>query len=340
MGIKVKTNKTKKFVMRPCTTCGELLGEENYLPTNSPFYPDGHVPMCDSCIDSYLKESNYSWDKVDEICRYMNIPFIPKEWDNNLNENKVYPFNVYCKKMSEAQYEGINWKTYFDTYVDLQNGNALEQELPLIDELQKKQLRARWGSNYDDEALLYLENLYQNTLATQNISSALQADGLLRLCKMNYEADNKIRAGQDIDKIIRSIDTQTKSLELTPKNSKNLNDFDTIGELIKWFEKRGWRFNYYDNVSRDVVDETMKNIQNFNQKLYVNEVGIGEEITRRIERLKSIASKEDSSAADDNYYETQQEFDSDAYDNEGYTNLINGDFDASIMEDGSYGPSN
>ena len=39
---------------------------------------------------------------------------------------------------------------------------------------------------------------------------------------------------------------------------KNINDFDTIGELVKWFEKRGWRAKYFDKVNRDIVDETMK----------------------------------------------------------------------------------
>ena len=71
-----------------------------------------------------------------------------------------------------------------------------------------------------------------------------------------------------------------------------MNDIDSIGELIKWLEKRDYKCKFFDNVSRDIVDETMKNIESYNQRLYTNENGIGEEITRRIEALKSAQEQE------------------------------------------------
>jgi hypothetical protein len=59
---------------------------------------------------------------------------------------------------------------------------------------------------------------------------------------------------------LTSYDKLVKTAEFTPKNVKNINDFDSVGELIKWLEKKGWHNTFYDNVTRDVVDETMKNI--------------------------------------------------------------------------------
>jgi len=50
-----------------------------------------------------------------------------------------------------------------------------------------------------------------------------------------------------------------KAAEFTPKNVKNINDFDTFGEATRWMEKRGWRNKFYDRVTRDIVDESMKN---------------------------------------------------------------------------------
>ena len=67
---------------------------------------------------------------------------------------------------------------------------------------------------------------------------------------------------------------------------------------------------------------TMKNIQNFNQRLYTNESGIGDEITRRIEALKS--SREYESLIDTTYSADEL----DKYDNEGWENLMNNDFEA------------
>ena len=68
-------------------------------------------------------------------------------------------------------------------------------------------------------------------------------------------------------------------------------------------------------MSRDVVDETMKNIQAFNQKLYTNETGIGDEITRRIEALRNAKKAEDR-------YDTGGDYALDEYEADGYDKLL------------------
>ncbi|MDT3386807.1 MAG: hypothetical protein LIR46_03435 [Bacteroidota bacterium] len=60
--------------------------------------------------------------------------------------------------------------------------------------------------------------------------------------------------------MLTSYDKLVKTAEFTPKNVKNATDFDSVGELFRWLEKRGWRNKFYDDVTRDIVDETMKNI--------------------------------------------------------------------------------
>jgi len=77
---------------------------------------------------------------------------------------------------------------------------------------------------------------------------------------ISLELESRIRAGVDFDKLLSSYDKLVKVAEFTPKNVKNANDFDSVGELIKWLEKRGWKNKFYDGVTRDVIDETIKNI--------------------------------------------------------------------------------
>ena len=103
-----------------------------------------------------------------------------------------------------------------------------------------------------------------------------------------------------------------KTAEFTPKNTKNAIDFDSFAEVGMWLEKRGHQNKFYDNVTRDVIDESLKNIENYNQRLYVNEGGIGEEITQRLQALKSANELEES------VFDIQPDFDADEYDNEGY----------------------
>jgi hypothetical protein len=81
---------------------------------------------------------------------------------------------------------------------------------------------------------------------------------------MSYEIDRRIAAGDDFDKLLGSYDKMVKAAEFTPKNVKNINDFDTFGEATRWMEKVGWRNKFYDDVTRDIVDESIKNFQAFN----------------------------------------------------------------------------
>ena len=174
-----------------------------------------------------------------------------------------------------------------------------------------------------------MENLYSGLMTTQNVNGALQVDQAIKICKMSYEIDNRIREGADFDKLLASYDKLVKAAEFTPKNVKNINDFDSVGELIKWLEKRGWRNTFYDGVTRDIVDETIKNFQNFNQRLYTNESGIGEQITERINALKSAKAIEEES-----YYGTNRSYDLDEFDDEGYSQLVKDEeFDVGIVDE-------
>jgi len=217
------------------------------------------LPICNSCIETYLVDVDFSWREVDKLCQWADIPFVPREWERlrEMNGDKV--FGVYAEVFAQSEYEGLGWDDYDKAFRDLKASGDIEDELPGIAEQKRKKLQERWGANYDDEALRYLEGLYNGLMTTQNVNGALQVDQALKICKMSYEIDCRIREGADFDKLLSSYDKLVKAAEFTPKNVKNINDFDSVGELIKWLEKRGWRNTFYDGVTRDIVDETIKN---------------------------------------------------------------------------------
>lgn len=316
MAMKPKFVKPKRdFLAKTCSLCKGTFGPESFSKTKSIFYSDGVLPICNDCLEEYLKEEDYDWKAVDKICQYADIPFIPSEFEklHEMNGDKV--FSKYAEIFQAEEFEGLGWGEYYKQFRKLKERNLIEDELPAIREEKFRKLSEKWGANYDEEALLYLENLYKGLLATQNISGALQADQALKICKISYELDSRIRSGAEFDKMLTAYDKLVKTAEFTPKNVKSSGDFDSVGEFFKWLEKRGFRNKFYDGVTQDVVDATMKNIQNFNRRLYVNESGIGDEITRRTEALKSVKRLED-------YYDTDKEYDLEEFDNSGYEALF------------------
>lgn len=320
MGLSPNIQKKKNFLLKVCSRCGQSFGEDDFAPTKSAFYADKVLPICNDCIDELIDAHCANWTFIDKLCQMSDIPFVPKEWENIYEMNSRGAFCRYSQIFLNSDYDGIDWSSYFEAYKELREQGKLEDVLPGLSEDKRKRLKAMWGPNYDDEALEYLDNLYNGLVSTQNINGKLQMDQAQKICKMSYEIDLRISEGADFDKLLSSYDKLVKAAEFTPKNVKNINDFDTFGEATKWMEKYGWRNRFYDNVTRDVVDETMKNMQSFTQRLYTNESSIGEEITRRLEALKATSEIER-----EGYYETNKEYDLDSFERDGYEVVFEGE---------------
>ena len=315
----LKPNITFDFSFKNCESCGRALDSMSFLKTKSYLFPSGYINVCTDCLARELEQNNYSWNAMDRLCQYLDIPFIPDKYEELLATTKGADLlRAYNTIFFTEEYEGIDWGSYEEAYKDLQQTNALAEAVPLLAEQERIKLQQKWGMNYDDEALHYLENLYDGMTLTQNINGALQIDQALKICKVSYEIDCCLREGKDIDKLLASYDKLVKTGEFTPKNVKNASDFESMGELVRWLEKKGFENQFYDGETRDVVDETIKNIQSWNQRLYTNESGIGDEITQRIQSLKTAAELE-------NYYDLDPKLDYDDYENEGFNQLMKDD---------------
>lgn len=315
--------------LKTCAQCGRSFDIEEFAPTHSYFYKDGHIPLCNSCVTYYLRENEFSWEAIDKVCQWADIPFIVKEWER-ISEltQPAQTWATYARTFSGDEYKSLGWIDYFRQYQKLKEASQIEYEIPLLDTKRIQDLQKKWGANYSPEQLDYLEDLYKGLVATQNINGALQIDQAQKICKLSLEIDSQIRAGsKDVDKFLSSYDKLVKTAEFNPKNSKDDNDFSSFGELAVWLEKRGRENQFYDGATRDVIDETIKNIQSYNQRLYINEGGIGDEITRRLKAIQEENSKEGVQTESSDMYGIQFEFDEDKYDNEGFEQFENEEFD-------------
>lgn len=301
---------------KKCLKCGRVLRLSSFSQTHNQFYPDGRLPICNECISVLIDDADDNWAFIDKVCQWADIPFIVKEWDRVKEITlPTETWGTYAKIFATQDYENLGWGDYYRQYKKLKEVGLIEEEVPEVREKRYAELRRKWGENYDNEELNHLEDLYRGLLNTQNITGALQIDQAQKLCKLSLEIDNRIRAGdKEVDKFMSSYDKIIKSAEFTPKNAKNASDFDSFAEVAYWLEKHGKINKFYDNVTRDVIDEALKNIENYNQRLYINEGGIGDEITQRLRALNAANAIEQST----DFYDIQPDFNGDEYDNEAY----------------------
>ena len=273
-----------------CLKCGEEKTTSQYIGVKSKFF-NGSLPICRTCIAQYIDSAppEEKWNAVDKLCQWVDIPFVPEEWSRIYEGHGKEAFGTYAAIFRGQPYNTLDWKTYNEVYLQIQEEDRVEDALPRVKARQEQKLRQKWGMTYDAEELEYLENLHQGLLNSQNIVGALNEDQALKLCKISLIIEQKIRAGTDFTKDLKAYDDLSKLANLTPKAVKDANEFNSVGEVFAYLEKKGWMNQYYDETVRDEADFTIKDIKYWLQYLYANETGVAEEVEQRIQNLKDAA---------------------------------------------------
>ena len=276
-----------------CYKCKNEKTTSHYIAVNSQLF-NGSLPICRECLSKIIAAAPVEerWNTVDKICQWADVPFIPGEWEKIYQSNGKDALGVYIAIFRNEEYKNLDWEMYNKVYLELLEENRVEDAIPELREKQIKDWHRKWGMDYDEQQLEYLENLHQGLLNSQNVVGALNEDQALKLCKISLIIEEKIRAGLDFSKELKSYDSLATLSNLTPKKVKDANEFDSFGEVYAYLEKTGWVNKYYDGAIRDEVDNTEKNIKNWIRYLYVNETGIAEEIEQRINNLKVAAELE------------------------------------------------
>jgi len=276
-----------------CTKCKDEKTTAHFIAVNSLLH-SGSLPICRECLAKMISSApeKERWNVIDKICQWADVPFLPGEWEKLYQANGKDTLGVYIAIFRTEQYKTLDWMTYNNAYLQLLEEGRVEDAIPELREKQLQDWRRKWGMGYDEEQLEYLENLHLGLINSQNVVGALNEDQALKLCKISLIIEEKIRGGVDFTKDLKAYDELAKLSNLTPKNVKDANEFDSFGEVYAYLEKTGWQNKYYDGAVRDEVDNTEKNIKNWIRYLYINETGIAEEIEHRINNLKVAAELE------------------------------------------------
>ena len=123
------------FSSKKCVCCGQMKDSFSFLRTKSFMYPTGYVDVCVDCLGDKLKESGMDWNVMDKLLKSYNLIYFGDE------------------------YEHIDWSSYQEAYKELDAAGALDEVIPGLSDDKRRKLLDKWGGNYDDEALNYLENL-------------------------------------------------------------------------------------------------------------------------------------------------------------------------------------
>lgn len=291
---------------RTCIKCKQAKTASEFARANPLYFPGGKSLICISCLEKMITPDD--WDSVDALMRHLDLPFDIEQWGRLFKANGNHTLAAYLNLIQDGSYENKSWKTENARWKKAAEENTLLDMLPEIQEAKLKEFKKRWSDEYTYDEYLWLEEYFSRIKATQNVSTPILEQYALDLCELQLRIKKKIRSGEDVKKEMDSRDNIIKMAGFEAKNAINAADFDSVGELITYFVKKGWQPNWAKEKN-DIVDFTMHNTQQYLQRLVLNEGGMAEQVEQRREAFNTAKRLEEDQLSDEalkKYEETDE----------------------------------
>lgn len=276
---------------RTCICCKQSKPLEEFAPSKSPFFPSGYSTICLSCLER--KAPAGDWNATDQLCRYLDIPLDLSLWTDLYKKFGAHTLTAYVQRLgADEHYAALDWTAENERWRNILEEGILDDEIPDLGAAELKRLHKRWSEEYTTEDCLWLDNMLAQITATQNVSTPILLDYAKDYCEISLRIKKRIRSGEDVKKEMDSRDNIIKVAGFEAKNAINIGNFDSVGELITYYSKKGWQPNWAQE-KKDVVDFTMSNIQQYLRRLVVNEGTLAEQVEQRKATLELAQQLED-----------------------------------------------
>ena len=266
---------------RRCLKCRQEKPEFNFQYTPSKFFPSHRSLICTSCLETMIDQSNLG--EVDRLCRYLDVPFDLNKWTSLYAIHKDHTLTAYFNTLLDDHYQTLQWADENERWRLAREEGTIDEEIEALNEAKLKKLKKTWSAAYTTDELLFLDNYYNQIIATQNVSTPILQSRARDLCELTLRAKKGIREGADVKKDMDAIENIIKTCHFEASSAKNAADFESIGELMVYYGKKGWHPKWHTEP-QDSIDFMMQNIQNYLQRLVVNEGNFAEQVEDKRER--------------------------------------------------------
>lgn len=268
---------------RRCGKCSQIKLIQDLVPCgeNCLFGTDGVSTICYDCALESINTKDLTM--VDKLCQFLDIAFMTEEWIkiSKTSDNERYILETYIKTVKSSEYSKSSWKQYDLLWEKARETDAVLSKLPTLSADLFIYLRKKWGS-YDDfgvEDYLKMESYEKNTLNYYNFRDEARRDMIRKLALVSVLIDKKLASGdtREVSTLISSYQSLMKESGIQNAVQNDTETIESLSELIAFLEEHGWLMDYKVTESRDIVDAT---IRNFQQYVAAIVAGSGEEITQ------------------------------------------------------------
>ena len=286
---------TAEVKMRQCLKCRQSKPEFNFQHTPSIFFPGHRSYICTSCLETMINQANLG--EVDRLCRYLDLPFDLNKWTSLYEIHKDHTLTAYFNTLLDDHYQSLQWTDENERWRLAREEGTIDDEITVLADAKVKELKKTWSSAYNNEELVWLQDFYNKIIATQNVSTPILQEKAKDFCELQLLIKKGLRSGTDVSKMMKQADDIVKTYHFEASSAKNAANFESIGELMVYYGKKGWHPKWHIEPN-DSIDFMMQNIQNYLKRLVVNEGNFAEQVEDKrnrynlTERLDSIENEE------------------------------------------------
>lgn len=266
---------TDEVKTRRCIRCKQEKPLHNFQYTPSKFFPQHRSLICTPCLE--LMTPADSLGEVDRLCQHMDLPFDIDKWTSLYKIHGEHTLTAYFNTLLDDHYSELNWSVENEKWKIAREEDYIDDEIAALSDAKVRKLKKTWGPSYDKDELMFLEEYYNQIIATQNVSTPILQSRARDLCELTLRAKKGIRSGIDVKKDMDAIENIIKNCKFDASSAKNAADFESIGELMVYYGKKGWHPKWHQEP-KDSIDFLMENMQNYLKRLVTNEGNFAEQV--------------------------------------------------------------
>lgn len=237
-----------------CSVCGD------FKKADTGFYQDirfisNRYPICKECVLKMVEQRNKKTDESNETPKSVQrvLMMMDKVYDDDFyqkcvkgatdgvkEKNRHSPFATYITAiMSLPQWQG---KTYADSdFGSTDIRTELDEETIRMNEELLRKAKERFGDEYNNADLLFLEKEYEDWTTRNVCESKTQELLFKRICFKELEIEKAQKQGKDTKELDKTLQELLSSAQLKPSQnaSNTLTEAKTFGQLIeKWEQEK------------------------------------------------------------------------------------------------------
>ena len=277
--------KTEKKKIKCQGECKRELIETNFYQSNSPLFNNNNhrVNICKQCISKMIDYTNIN--SVYSVLQALDIAFLYDYYDIARQKNPKNPFGKYITMAnSMPQIKSLRYKdSIFEksmndecTYLEGDDAEIYIDKLAkdlLKDFRPTKDMLIRWGTKYNPEQYLKLENFYHDMKDKNTIETPQEEDYLKKLAVISMKMDEELESGnytqaKSLGDLFSKYmaDSKFRAMDKTEADKTGgIRNFSTIyaeaesPDFIPPWE----HYRKIKGLSQDIVDKCIMHMENF-----------------------------------------------------------------------------